>query len=437
MSLKILVVDDNEDDRIAIRFALRESGHTVETAPGVARGLMAAELFRPDVILVDYSMHDSNGIEFISRLKESWRDEMPALVMMTGVGNEMVAIQALRAGVCEYMIKDVEGHYLKLLSAVLERVERDCAQRHASREAERQLQLAANVYTNISEGVLVTTTAGVIVSVNPALCRISGYTAGELVGNKPNLLKSNRHSSDFYERLWQDLILQGQWRGEIWNRRKDGSLYLARETITAILDTEGNRLNYVMVMTDVSDSKAEEDALRQRAYHDELTELPNRSLFLDRLNHRMAYAQRYKSLLAVLFIDLDNFKPVNDDLGHERGDELLKLAAERLRQCVRESDTVARWGGDEFTVLLNDLDTAEHAAQIGDKIIERLRTPFTLECYEVHISASIGIAIYPDDAHDIRHLIQAADSAMYLAKKGGGSVCQRKQRGHVIDSPQS
>lgn len=425
MTLKVLVIDDNEDDRIAVRYALRDSGHVVETAPGVARGLMAVEMFQPDVILLDYSMNDSNGIEFISRLKESYRGEMPALVMLTGVGNEVIAIQALRAGACDYLIKDVEGNYLQLLPAVLERVERDYRHRCSRREAERQQQLAANVYANISEGVLVTSTDGIIVSANPALCRITGYAAADLVGKKPNIFKSNRHDTNFYEDLWQELTLNGQWRGEIWNRRQDGSLFLVRETITAILDADGQRLNYVAVMTDISDSTAEEETLRQRAYHDALTQLPNRSLFLDQMNHRIAYAQRYKSLLATLFIDLDKFKPVNDDLGHECGDDLLKQVAERLRQCVRESDTVARWGGDEFTVLLNDLDTKEHATRIAGKIIERLKVPFTLDRYEVRISASIGIAIYPDDATDVRRLIQAADSAMYSAKKGGGGSSQR------------
>ena len=425
MTLKVLVIDDSEDDRIAVRFALRGMDCAVETAPGVIRGLLAVELFQPDVVLLDYSMQDSNGIEFISRLKEEQSENIPAFVMMTGVGNEMVAIQALRTGACDYLVKDVEGNYLKLLPAILERVERECCYRRDRRENERQLQLAAHVYANISEGVLVTTTKGVILTANPAMYAITGYAADDLIGKTPKVFKSNHHTADFYEDLWLKLMRDGQWCGEIWNRRKNGSVFLARETITAILDADGQRLNYLAVMTDITDSKSAEEVLTHRAYHDDLTGLPNRSLFLDRLRHHIAYAERYKSLLAVLFIDLDRFKPINDDLGHERGDDLLKQVAGRLRQCVRESDTVARWGGDEFTVLINDLDTPEHAAQIAGKIIEQLQAPFSLDCYEVHISASIGIAIFPDDATDVRHLIQAADSAMYLAKKGGGSCCRR------------
>jgi diguanylate cyclase (GGDEF)-like protein/PAS domain S-box-containing protein len=422
MTFKVLVIDDNEDDRIAVRFALRGMHCTVETAPNVARGLVAVELFRPDVILLDYSMQDSNGIEFISRLRENNHENMPALVMMTGVGNEMVAVQALRAGACDYLIKDVEGNHLKLLPAILERVERECNVRRNQHENQRQLQLTASVYANIREGVLVTSTDNVILTVNPALCAITGYAADELIGQTPQIFKSNRHSADFYADLWKKLTNDGQWCGEIWNRRKDGSAFLARETITAILDTDGQRLNYLAVMADITDCRSVEDALRHRAYHDDLTGLPNRCLFLDRLRHQIAYAERYKRLLAVLFIDLDRFKSINDDLGHDHGDDLLKEAAARLHQCVRESDTVARWGGDEFIVLLNDLDHPEHAAQISRKIIDQLEIAFNVKSYQVQISGSIGIAVYPNDETDIRRLILAADTAMYSAKKAGGGT---------------
>lgn len=419
MKRTLLLVDDSEHDQLAHQRALRETGHEVVTAQTVAAGLALAVERRPDAILVDYNLPDGNGLEFIRMLKEQDAEYTPSVVMLTGSGDERVAVQAMKAGASDYLIKDVAGGHLKQMPMVVERALREHAERLARREAERQLQLAANVYHNITEGILVTEPNGIIVSVNPALCLMTGYAAEELLGATPRIIKSNRHDPDFYRAMWTRIGQDGSWQGEIWNRHKSGSLFLARETITAIRDDRGRLRNNVAMLIDITDARRAEDFVRHQAYHDALTGLPNRSLFMDRLRHQIAHAHRQKSCMAVLFVDLDGFKEINDELGHEVGDDLLKEAAERLRECVRESDTVARFGGDEFTVVVNDIEGPDDAAEVARKMLDNIGRPFRLGADERRISASIGIALYPADSDDVMALLKAADQAMYQAKRNG------------------
>lgn len=282
--------------------------------------------------------------------------------------------------------------------------------------------LAANVYSNISEGVFATDPDGSIVSVNPAYCVITGYAAEELIGANPRIIKSNLHDADFYRGIWDAISQHSCWHGEIWNRRKDGNLFLASETITTIRDDSGRIEHYVGVINDITEAKQAAEFIRHRAYHDPITNLPNRSLFMDRLNQEIIRARRNKLTMALLFLDLDHFKEINDKFGHDVGDDLLKIAAIRLTASTRESDTVARLGGDEFTAILTDINGREDAARVAQKMLDEICLPFQIGQHELLISASIGVAIYPMNGDGAATLLKAADEAMYQAKRGGGNA---------------
>jgi len=285
--------------------------------------------------------------------------------------------------------------------------------------AERQYRLMAAVFETTDEAMMVTDRQNRILTVNPAFERVTGYGASEVVGHGPHLLSSGRHSQDFYKDMWGHLLASGHWHGEVWNRRKNGEVYVQRATFSLIRDAEGGVVNHVGVFSDVTDEKQEAERIRYRASYDALTGLPNRSLLHDRLQQALAKAVREQGILAVLFLDLDGFKPVNDRLGHLAGDQLLMAVAERLRSCVRESDTVARIGGDEFVIVLPDVTEAKDATLVAGKVVQSLNEPFDLEGAQAHIGTSIGIALFPENGTTAEQLIGGSDQAMYQAKQAG------------------
>ncbi|GAB4211387.1 MAG: hypothetical protein Fur007_01560 [Rhodoferax sp.] len=291
----------------------------------------------------------------------------------------------------------------------------DVTNRHL---AEDQLRITARVFDQAGEAIVVTDANGVIQTVNAAFTRITGYTVAESVGQPITLLKSGRHSADSYHAMWDSLIHNGAWQGEIWNKRKNGELYPEWLTINRVDNEQGQTEHFVAVFSDITQIKNAQRRNEFLATHDTLTGLPNRALFHDRLKHALAAARRRKSRVALLFIDLDNFKTVNDTLGHDVGDLLLKSAAQRLREAVRDVDTIARLGGDEFTAVLSesDLDTAQRVAR---RIVDDLSASFRVQDRDVFVSCSVGVAFFPEDATDATALLQAADSAMYRAKDLG------------------
>jgi diguanylate cyclase (GGDEF)-like protein/PAS domain S-box-containing protein len=282
-----------------------------------------------------------------------------------------------------------------------------------------QLQLAGSAFANMSEGVIITDANARILSVNPAFTRISGYTGEEVMGQTPRILQSGQYEKGFYEAMWRRLVNTGHWSGEIWNRARDGRAYPEWLSISASRDASGKISHYVGVFSDITERKQAESQIRHLAEHDALTELPNRVLLLDRLEQAIQKARRSTTLVGVLFIDLDHFKNINDTLGHEIGDELLRHVAQRIQLALRGSDTVSRTGGDEFTVLLPDLNEANDAARITQTILDRLTRPIWLSEHEVVVSASIGISIFPGDGETVQRLIQCADIAMYHSKGHG------------------
>ncbi len=288
------------------------------------------------------------------------------------------------------------------------------------KRAEDQLRMNATVFETTSEGIMITDLNNRIKTINPAFTRITGYKLEEVIGANPNILSSGRHDEAFYHDMWSHVEKHGFWSGEIWNRHKNGRIYPEWLSIAAIQDKKSsNTTEYVAVFSDISQRKQDEEQIRHQANYDSLTGLPNRSLFFDRLNQATILSKRDEKKLAMLFIDLDRFKSVNDSYGHIAGDEILQSVAERLNICIRGSDTIARLGGDEFVVLLNDLAEVNDAAIVADKIIAQMSSPFNVGQRDFVLGASIGITIYPDDSNDPEKMMRNADMAMYRAKEEG------------------
>lgn len=282
-----------------------------------------------------------------------------------------------------------------------------------------RLRQAAAVFDCTREGVLVTNRDGLIVHVNPAFMRITGYQGEEVLGQRPNLFKSGRHSADFYRAMFASLDSTGEWSGEIWNRRKSGEIYPQWQTIRVIHDDLGQRSHYVAVFSDISAIKNSEHELMRLAHHDPLTDLPNRLLFSDRAEQALASAQIHKRGCALLMIDLDHFKMINDSLGHTIGDQLLKVVAERLKAMFGPGITLARLGGDEFAVLAESCPQLVQAAALAQRIIEGLKEPFLIDGQQLFINTSIGISLFPSDALSAEQLLRNADSALFKAKSAG------------------
>jgi diguanylate cyclase (GGDEF)-like protein/PAS domain S-box-containing protein len=296
----------------------------------------------------------------------------------------------------------------------------------AERRAEEDLRLAATAF-DAQEPMLITDPAGAIVRANRAFCALTGYSAAELAGQNPRLLHSGRHDEAFFHALWAAIGAADAWQGELWNRRRDGTVFPCWCTISAIRAAAGTVLNYVAVYTDITAQKRTEEEIRRLAFYDALTGLPNRRLLLDRLQHALAGCARSGRGGALMFIDLDNFKTLNDTLGHDQGDALLRQVAARLPGCVRDGDTVARLGGDEFVLLLEDLHTsldqsALLAEVVAGKVLGVLAAPYQLAAGPYHCLPSVGVAVFGDHHTDIDEVLKHADLAMYEAKAAGGNA---------------
>ena len=288
--------------------------------------------------------------------------------------------------------------------------------------AENSMRLANQAFENSLEGIAITDADSNILTVNSAFTTITGYPREEVIGRNPRLLSSGRQSREFYDEMWRSIDTLGKWQGEIWNIRKNGDIYPQWLNISRVTDDHGKVINYVGVFSDISERKSAEERILHQVYYDQLTDLPNRVLFTDRLNQVMGLAKRHENHhFAVMFLDLDRFKLINDSMGHDAGDQLLQQTALRLRGSMRESDTVARMGGDEFTIVLTEIRTSKDAAAVAQKILDAFHPPFYLNGEEVFVSISIGISVYPEDGSNVEILLKNADMAMYRAKGAGGS----------------
>jgi diguanylate cyclase (GGDEF)-like protein/PAS domain S-box-containing protein len=340
---------------------------------------------------------------------------------------------------CEARMRHRDGHWIWVLDRgqVTEWTEQGAPLRmygthqdiSEQKEQEIQLRLAASVFEHVREGIMITDADGTIVEVNAAFSRVTGYHSDEVRGQNPRLLKSGRQGPHFYETMWHALTSEGFWSGEIWNRRKNGEIYPELLTISAVRDAQGKTQSYVALLADISRLKEHERQLEQLAHYDSLTGLPNRLILADRLHKEMARAHRRQEPLGVAFLDLDGFKSVNDRFGHDIGDQLLVVMAERVSHTLRESDTLVRLGGDEFVVLLPDLGTIDSCRPILERILSAVSRPVEVSGHHARLSASIGVTLYPqDDEVDPDQLLRQADRAMYEAKLSG------KNRFHLFDA---
>ena len=299
------------------------------------------------------------------------------------------------------------------------------------KQDEEKLHLAASVFSHSREGIMITATNGAIIDVNDAFTRITGYARQEVLGENPRILSSGRHGKDYYATMWRGLTEKGHWYGEVWNRRKNGEVYAEMQTISTVRDAKGNAKQYVSLFSDITATKTHEKQLEHIAHYDALTSLPNRVLLADRLHQAMAQAERRGQKLAVAYLDLDGFKAINDNHGHEAGDQLLISVATRMKQALREGDTLARLGGDEFVAVLLDLENVEASVPLLIRLLSAAAKPVHVGNLVLQVSASVGVTFYPQlDAVDADQLLRQADQAMYQAKIAG------KNRYHVFDAEQ-
>ncbi|PWC43492.1 EAL domain-containing protein [Azospirillum sp. TSO22-1] len=321
------------------------------------------------------------------------------------------------------ILTTLQYEYIAQLNATLR--ERD----EALMRSHQDLFLARQVIEASLEGVIIVEAGGVIEYVNPAFTRLTGWTAEEALGKSPRILKSGLHDEAFYGRMWQELTDRGHWQGEIWNRRKNGELYAEWLSINTIRDAAGRITKYAAIFSDITKRKRYEEEVKNLAYFDSLTGLPNRRLLMDRLGQAIANAHRHGKPLAVMFLDLDLFKRINDTLGHDAGDRVLAEMARRLSGCVGEGDTVARIAGDEFVLVLSELADPAEAAKVAERAIGAVQRPVEIGGRRVNVTTSVGIAVYPEDGDSPEALLKCADLAMYQAKQGG-------RNGFQVYSPQ-
>lgn len=313
-------------------------------------------------------------------------------------------------------VEDEHGNFIGFIGII-----RDISER---KKTEERLRLSQKIFEDTAKAILVTDADNMIIDANDAFCETTGYQRQELIGQSPRILKSGMHNNKFYKKLWDSLNRSGYWKGEIWDKKKNGDLFPTWSTISVVKDHLGHAVNYVAIFSDITEIKQSEKRLEYLAHYDQLTKLPNRMLFNDRLSQAIARAERHKDSMAIMYIDLDGFKQVNDTLGHTAGDELLKNVAERLKICVREEDTIARLGGDEFAIIINELQSIDFLHILAKRITEELSISLNYGGREISVTGSIGVATYPSNGNDEETLLRHADQAMYYAKQLGRNTYQ-------------
>jgi diguanylate cyclase (GGDEF)-like protein/PAS domain S-box-containing protein len=341
----------------------------------------------------------------------------------------------------EYRLRGRDGEYRTMLGKATPRFDArgefvgyigSCIDISDRKKGDERLLLAGKVFEAVRESIMVTDANRVIVAVNPAFSDMTGYSPEEAVGKTPAILQSGRHGKEYYAAMWRAVEQEGSWQGEFWNRRKNGELFAVLETIVAVRDETGATVNYIGVAADISSLKQAEEHIHHLAYYDPLSALPNRRYLMERAEYALALADHRKEELAVVFLDVDHFKDVNDSLGHQVGDELLVRVATQIKEFTRDTDTIARLGGDEFALLLPDLGR-DGVSQVADKILAALRKPFEHSGQAFAVTGSIGISLYPHDGTDFETLLRNADTAMYHAKQQGRNQFRFYDPGMNVD----
>ena len=408
MNRTLLLVDDEESILSALTRLFRRDGYNLLTANSGAAALRLLAANDVQVILSDQRMPNMSGVELLTQAKELYPDSIR--MVLSGYSDLTAVTDAINRGhIYKFLFKPWDNDVLQ--ANVREAFERfDLAQKGAQ---------FSKIYENTVEGILITDQNAVIQAVNPAFATITGYTLAEAAGQTPALLKSGRHDHNFYQEMWGTLEREGKWTGEIYNKRKNGEIYPAWLNVTMIRDARGNPSQYVGLFSDITEHKRNAERLLHQAYHDGLTDLPNRLMLGENLELAIAQAAQARAQVALLLLDLDHFKYVNDTYGHDFGDQLLLAVAARLKALVRQGDTLARMGGDEFMLLLPLVRDSGEISIVIEKILQGFAAPFAVGSHELTVTASIGATCYPNDGLTTADLLKNADSAMYKAKEEG------------------
>ena len=404
---RVLVVEDDPILRAQMRHMVAKRVTEVREAPDGAAGLEMWWSWAPDLVVTDIMMPLMNGLEMATAIKRS--NAQAQVIVVTSSAEVEHLRWALNLGVDRYVMKPVDE---ALLHDAMGKCLRDLQQ-------QREMHLSRMVFESVSEGLVVTDEKGRIMAVNPYFCEVTGYREDEVLGKPPSILSSGQHDPQFYQSMWNSLDSVGRWAGEIVNRRKNGETYTEWLSIVAVEEPGNRSTRFVGMFSDITERKREEDHIRRLAHFDVLTGLPNRVLFMDRLKRSLARLDRQGGELGLLYLDLDRFKPVNDEFGHAVGDLVLIEAAKRMNGCVREMDMVSRRGGDEFVIILESDNVREAAALVAGKLIRAVSQPYSADGHDLAIGASVGIAVFPDDGKDADTLLKAADTALYNAKDAG------------------
>jgi diguanylate cyclase (GGDEF)-like protein/PAS domain S-box-containing protein len=416
-AVTLLFVEDDGVTREMLSLVITRKFPEVQliTAVNGEEGLELYRSHRPDIVLTDMKMPLMDGITMAKEIKRL--EGGAKIIVISAQTDTRLLISAIDIGIRHYVLKPID--HAKLQSVIEECLE-SCRREQLIREQEGFIRSLSRAVEQSPVSIMITDTAGIIEYVNSTFTKLTGFSYGEAVGRKPSILKSGQVPAEEYGNLWENISSGREWGGEFHNRKKDGTLYWALTAISPITDGNNSITHFIAFQEDITARKAAEDLIRQMAYYDTLTGLPNRQLFNELMHLALAQAQRHGRHLAILFLDLDRFKVINDTLGHGVGDELLKAASLRLRECCRRDiDTVARRGGDEFIILLPDLESVQEAVRVARNIIESFNRLFVLPDIELFVSTCIGISIYPEDGKDTETLIKHADMAMYRAKEQG------------------
>ena len=427
----ILVVDDTPTNlEVLLDILAQDYDVSIATSGDQALELLKQSTL-PDLILLDVMMPGLDGYQVCERIKADPVTRDIPVIFVTAWSDADSETRALTSGGVDFIHKPVNAAVVRArvrLQLALRRQTRDLegrlaeiAQAHEElRQAHEQLQVLWQAVEQSPTSIVITDRDAHILYVNPHFARETGYTAAEALGQNPRLLQSGLTDPAVFSAMWDKLTRGEPWVGELVNRRKNGEIYWEEAQIAPVQDARGEVSRYVAVKLNITQRKEANERLAYMANHDALTNLPNRVLFFERVDQALALARRHGTRLALLFVDLDKFKPVNDTWGHAVGDQLLRAVAQRLTGRLREADTVGRIGGDEFVILLNEVGAVDNAAQVADELRLSLAQPFELAGLTLSISASIGVALFPDHGQDAIELARHADDSMYQAKQAGG-----------------
>ena len=420
---RILIVDDTPANIELLLGALEEEYELSFATSGRQALTLLQQAPLPDLILLDVMMPEMDGYELNALLQQEPATRSIPVIFITAKTDIQSETRALSEGAVDFIHKPINTAVLRARVRVHTMLrQRTLALQQSLQETQQtqeRLRILSMAIEQSPTSVVITDVDARIEYVNPHFCEESGYSAAEAIGQNPRVLNSGLTDPAVFVEMWRYLTEGKTWKGELINRRKSGEIYWEEAHIAPVRDSLGIIRHYVAVKLDITVQKQAHERIAHLAHHDLLTNLPNRLLFFDRVNQSLAHAQRQGSRLAVMYIDLDKFKPINDRCGHAAGDFVLQQVARRLESCVRHSDTVGRIGGDEFVVLLPDITTPERVLQVAEKIRQALKRPIKFGDQLFEISSSIGIALYPDHGDTVDQLTISADRAMYHAKESG------------------